>query len=209
MNRYTLEELSSAAAYEGDPALATLARRVAESAVHLNLPTGERKRLALSGGMAQAVLEAISKACDAADAEASEAAADLAAMQSISLPGWTINIGNGEATFGGPKEDEAVNASLRRHGQWDGGRRLWRVPVSKGRTLARSLKRQAGPSAIASRAEKAQASRQAEVVRWLEFVESSAREGRVIHQGRVEGNFMHTLAENRTAIRYEPRSSAN
>lgn len=156
-----------------------------EAAVHLELPTGDRKRLALSGGMAADVFKAVTAACDAVDAAAREAAADRAAMESIALAGWTITVGEAHADFVGPP-DETINAALRRHGYWVAASRVWRVPLNKGRSLVRSLKRQAGPAATAKRADKAQSDRLSELKRWLGYVEEAAREGRVYERGVSE-----------------------
>lgn len=182
MNRYTLEQLRSSSTYDADPALATLARRVAERRTDLDLPVGERKRLALAGGMAESVHEALETALAADAAAASERQEVLAAWSSLDLPGWTIALGPTEAELRGPR-DEAVNASLRRHGRWDPRNKAWRVPIDKGLTLARSLRRSAGPAATQAREQAAQNKRRAEIERWIGYVEEASRQGRVYQRG--------------------------
>jgi hypothetical protein len=184
--RYSPAELSTPEAYAADAALATLARRVAEAATHIDATTGDRKRLALAGGMADAVHAAVTQACDAQDAAASKTAAARAALAELSLPsGWSIELGSTEAVLRGPR-DETLHASLRRHGTWDAVERVWRLPVSAGLTFARSLQRAAGPSAVAKREMQSQAKRRAELERWVGFVEAAAKEGRVYERGVSE-----------------------
>lgn len=193
MKSYTLAQLKAAETYAADPALATLARRVAEEQTHLNMPTGERKRLALAGGMAQAVYEAVMVAA-AASAKAHAADADnQAAFQELALrPGWTVDIGASEAVFRGPKSDPLTD-SLVRHGKWDSMRQAWRVPRSKGRTLARSLKRAEGPGATSGRMAEETAHRRAEVERWLGYVEEKAPSGYLYKRG-VDECHAHGIA---------------
>ena len=187
MKNYSLEELSSASAYAADAELATLARRVAEARKDLNLPTGERKRLALSGGMAQAVFEALHARQVEKTAQADQEQACRAALSGLALPpGWSMVLGADFAEFSGPK-DETLNTSLRRHGSWDPVKKVWQVPVSRGPTLARSLKRAAGLVSPAARKERVQERRRRqELQRWLGFVEEAAREGRVYARGVEE-----------------------
>lgn len=183
MHRYTQAELATPAPYDSDESLATLARRVAEAATHLNMPVGERKRLALAGGMAEAVHAAVEKACDETEKANAKDAANRSALTNLSLPvGWTITVGATHADLIGPR-DEGINASLSRHGTWLATDRVWRVPVSAGLTLARSLKRQAGPAATAARADKALQRRRADVLRWLGYVEEKAPEGYLYQRG--------------------------
>lgn len=186
MHRYTLEQLRMASTYAGDPALATLARRVAERQTELDLPLGERKRLALAGEMAEAVHAAMAAAITAEEAAAAAAAATVDAWARIALPGWTITLGTDEAALSGPR-DEAVNASLRRHGRWDPVRRAWIVPIEKGPTLARSLRRGNSPAAEAKRSEAAakaaETKARTQIERWLGYVEEAARQGRQYPRG--------------------------
>lgn len=187
MKSYSLEALSNASTYDADPELATLARRVAEARKDLNLSTGERKRLALSGGMAQAVFEALHARQVEKTAHADQEQACRAALSGLALPpGWSLVLGADYAEFSGPK-DETLNTSLRRHGSWDPVKKVWQVPVSSGPTLARSLKRAAGLVSPAAREERVQERRRRqELQRWLGFVEESAREGRVYARGVEE-----------------------
>lgn len=187
MHAYTLAQLALPDTYSADAELATLARRVATSRTDLDLSTGDRKRLALSGGMAQAVFEALAAAnaaqATAAESSASTDAAGRAALAGITLPdGWALTIGATDAELSGPI-DETMNTSLRRHGHWDATARVWRVQISKGQTLARSLKRAAGPAAAAARQVREDKLRRQEIERWIGFIESSAREGRIYDRG--------------------------
>lgn len=195
MIRYTLDQLADPATYVADETLATLARRVAASTNSLPLSIGERKRLAMAGGMAAAVYEAVCAACDAAEAAAAADDAHRAALASLPLPAsWTVTIGADYAEFRGPI-DERMNDALSRHGTWSVADRAWRVPVAKGSTLARSLKRAAGPAATAARADRAEQRRRADTERWLGYVEEKAREGYLYRrgvdecQGRAIGDF--------------------
>lgn len=182
MLRYTLEQLSAAETYANDPALATLARRVAVNHTATDLSVGDRKRLALSGGLAAAVLAAVNELCDAEDARLNADRANRAAFDALGLPGWSIVVAGEYAELSGPM-DQGVNASLRRHGEWDADRRVWRVPVGKGQTLARSLRRQLGPATQQAREDRMEAARRAHLERWLGYVESAAIDGRVYKRG--------------------------
>ena len=187
MKNYSLDELSSASTYTADAELATLARRVAEARKDLDLPTGDRKRLALSGGMAQAVFEALHARQAEKTAQADQEQACRAALSGLALPpGWVVVLGADFAEFSGPK-DETLNTSLRRHGSWDPGKKVWQVPVSSGQTLARSLKRAAGLVSPAARKDRVQERRRRQdIQRWIGFVEEAAREGRVYARGVEE-----------------------
>lgn len=186
MKPYSLGQLAIPETYVADSELATLARRVAESCTDIDLPIGERKRLALSGGMAQAVFEALAALQAATNARAATQETCRVALAGITLPaGWTLALSADQAEFIGPV-DEVMHAGLRRHGAWDPARRVWRVPISSGQTLARSLKRAAGPAAAAVRQQRDDERRRQELQRWIGYVEDSAREGRVYQRGVEE-----------------------
>lgn len=182
MNRYSLEELRQPSTYQADAALATLARRVGEAAP-LDLPLGERKRLALSGEMAEAVLVAVEERCRVEEKAAQTAAENLAAVQALPLPpGWTATITGSMAALKGPYHED-VQRSLRRHATWDPVGRKWDLPVSAGLTMLRSFKRMAKATPSASTSDRTNAARRHEIERWLGFVEQAAAEGRVYERG--------------------------
>lgn len=180
MQRYTIVELSDAATYAADPELATLARRVA-SASPLDLPTGERKRLALVGGMAEAVYAAVLAHHTEADEAARVREEHSQTAHGLSLPpGWSLNIAGEIIELTGPR-DETMQASLTRHGKWMAKANRWEVPLAKAATLARSLQRQAKAAPA-----RAQAARRAKVEQWLGYVEEKAATGYLYERGIKE-----------------------
>lgn len=68
------------------------------------------------------------------------------------------------AEFSGPI-DVTMNACLGRHGTWIPASRCWRVPLNKGSTLARSVKRAAGPAATEARVQRDIERRRADAIR--------------------------------------------
>lgn len=195
MQKYTIEQLSDAATYAADAELATLARRVAEAST-LDIPTGERKRLALSGGMSEAVHTAVLARCAAEEAAAKARTANLAFAEQLPLPtGWSSRVVGETVQLTGPY-NETMHASLKRHGMWMADARRWDVPLEKVATVARSIKRQTAAAAAAA-PERAKAARRVEAEKWLRYVESKAATGYLYEKGVAEcqKNGIHEHAE--------------
>ena len=168
--------------YAANPALAALARRLAERDFATR-PAGsisrdDLKRAYLAGKYADQVAAAL-------DAQATKTQQDQAAAQAITAPpGYRITVGPATISIQGPWDD-GLHASLKRAGgAWDSPSKTWKAPADKAVSLKRILAHFAkrAPAAEAVAARKTAQSRQ-ELLRWLGYVEDKAPTGYLYQNG--------------------------
>lgn len=137
MPTYTHAQLSLAATYERDRALATLARKVAAETFDAlgkgTLSLGEWKRLLLSGGRPDLLEAELRTRSEAEEREKARAGA----LQSLRLPtGYSLHFEGSLVFLQGPFQ-EAWNLQLRPlGGHWHGTRKAWGIPMAQGEELA-------------------------------------------------------------------------
>jgi hypothetical protein len=141
MNTYTSAQLSLAATYERDRALATLARKVAAETFDSQgkgaMGLGEWKRLLLAGGRPDLIAAELRARSEAEEREKARAIA----LQALHLPsGYSLQFEGSLVFLQGPFQ-EAWNVQLKPlGGHWHGARKAWGIPMSRGEDLAALVK---------------------------------------------------------------------
>lgn len=172
--------------YTNDTALATLARRLAESDFAQrpagSISRGDLKREYLEGKHADKVAAAL-------DATAQAQAKSTATAAAIQPPaGYTLTTSPAVLTLKGPFHED-LHASIKRAGgHWDSPTKTWQMPADKASSLKRILsnfaKKAPSPEDLAAQRAAVQASaNRKELVRWLGYIEEKVPEGYLYANG--------------------------
>ena len=137
MKSYTTAQLSQAATYEQDRALATLTRKVATATFEAEakgaMGLGEWKALLLAGGRPQLV-DAELRA--RAQAELQERAR-AKVVQNLPLPpGYTSSLEGALVFIQGPFDDLFNGKAKGVGGHWVSPKKAWGIPIAQGERLA-------------------------------------------------------------------------
>jgi hypothetical protein len=120
---------------------------------------------------------------------------DAVASELKNLPeGWSADTERKSIVLRGPYSKD-LQQRLHRIGQWDRGKSCWIVPADKRTSLQRVLTNSAKatvgqPSPLEMERARAEVRRVSDLVRWLGYVESSAKEGRVYEHGIAQCRYL-------------------